>query len=200
MGKRIEFFFDFSSPYGYLAAQEIEALGERQGAEIVWRPFLLGASFKATGIPPLVEVPWKSDYARHDLTRAARRIGVPYVWPEPFPFMSVAAARAFYWLDESDSAAAKELALALYAKAFGEGGDIAHAGEVTEIAVGLGHDRNAVGAALQDPEIKARLREITDQALERKIFGSPFFFVDDQAFWGHDRLPHLEQWLETGGW
>lgn len=200
MTKPIEFFFDFSSPYGYLAAQEIEALGERQFAEVVWRPFLLGASFKQTGIPPLVEVPWKADYTKHDIAREARRIGVPYIWPDPFPFMSVAAARAFYWLDGQDSESAKQLALALFAKAFGEGGDIAHPGAVTEVAVELGHDRNAVAAGLQDPEIKQKLREVTDQALERKVFGSPFLFIDDQAFWGHDRLPHVEQWLEKGGW
>ncbi|MEX0921773.1 MAG: 2-hydroxychromene-2-carboxylate isomerase [Rhodovibrionaceae bacterium] len=200
MAKRIEFFFDFSSPYGYLTAQQIEALGERQGVEVLWRPFLLGASFKETGIPPLVQVPWKSDYAKLDLPREARRIGVPYVWPEPFPFMSVSAARAFYWLDAQDSSQAKSLALALFHRAFGEGGDIAHAGQVVEVAVAEGLDRETVEAALQDPEIKDRLRKATDTAIERKVFGSPFVFVDDQAFWGHDRLPQVESWLETGGW
>lgn len=200
MAKRIEFFFDFSSPYGYLAAQEIEALGSRQGVEVVWRPFLLGASFKETGIPPLVQVPWKSDYAKLDIAREARRVGVPFVWPDPFPFMSVAAARAFYWLDAQDSGKAKTLALALYHKAFGEGGDIAHAGEVVEVAATQGLDREAAGGALQDPAIKDKLRAATDTAVERKVFGSPFVFVDDQAFWGHDRLPQVEQWLETGGW
>ena len=167
---------------------------------MLWRPFLLGASFKATGIPPLVQVPWKSDYIKEDLAREARRIGVPYTWPDPFPFMSVAAARAFYWLDAQDKARAKRLALALFHHAFGEGGDIAHAGEVIEVAVAEGHDRAAVTAALQDPEIKERLRQETDRALARKVFGSPFVFVGEQAFWGHDRLPQVEAWLETGGW
>lgn len=200
MTKRIEFFFDFSSPYAYLAAQEVEALGSRQDVEVVWRPFLLGASFKETGIPPLVQVPWKSDYASLDLAREARRIGVPFVWPKPFPFMSVAAARAFYWLDAQDSGKAKTLALALYHKAFGEGEDIAHAGQVVEVAASQGLDRDAVATALQDPAIKDKLRQATDTAIERKVFGAPFVFVDDQAFWGHDRLPQVEQWLESGGW
>ncbi len=200
MTKSIEFYFDFSSPYSYLAAQQIEALGARHDAEVIWRPFLLGASFKATGIPPLVQVPWKSDYAKADLAREARRIGVPYAWPDPFPFMSVAAARAFYWLDTQDKARAKQLALAMFHRAFGEGGDIAHAGAVTEIAVAEGHDRAAVTAALQDPDIKERLRQETDGALARKVFGAPFVFVGEQAFWGHDRLPQVEAWLETGGW
>lgn len=200
MAERIEFYFDFSSPYGYLAAQQIEGLGERQGVEVVWRPFLLGASFKATGIPPLVQVPWKSDYAKQDIAREARRIGVPYTWPDPFPFMSVAAARAYYWIEAEDAPAAKKLALALFHHAFGEGGDIAHAGKVVEIASAGGHDRASVEAALQDPAIKDRLRAETDTAIERQIFGSPFVFVGDQAFWGHDRLPQVEQWLESGGW
>ncbi len=196
----IVFYFDFSSPYGYLAAQVIDGLGARHGREVSWKPFLLGAVFKITGAAPLPDTPMKDTYAAIDMPRAARRLGVPFVFPDSFPFASIAACRAFYWLSDRDPALAKALARRLFAAAFGEGRDVSRAEAVLDEAAGLGVDRDALAAALQDPEVKARLKAEVDAAIARGVFGSPFFFVDDQPFWGHDRLDHLEQWLETGGW
>jgi 2-hydroxychromene-2-carboxylate isomerase len=199
MSNDIEFFFDFSSPYGYLAAQEIDKIGEKHGRTVVWKPFLLGITFKETGIPPLVKVPLKGDYSRHDLDRSARRLGVPFVWPDPFPFPSVAACRAFYWVErEKGVEAAKALSLALYFQAFGAGRDIATAEPVIQIAEGLGHEGAAEG--IEDLEIKAKLKAVTSDAIERGVFGSPFFFVDGEPFWGHDRISYIDEWLEKGGW
>ncbi len=196
----IEFYFDFSSPYGYLAAQAIDALGARHGREVAWKPFLLGAVFKITGAQPLPHTPMKGAYAAIDMPRAARRLGVPFVVPESFPFASIAAGRAFYWLSDRDPALAKALARRLFDAAFGEGRDVSQAEAVLDEAAGLGVERDDLAAALQDPEVKARLKAEVDAAIARGVFGSPFFFVDDQPFWGHDRLDHLEQWLKTGGW
>ena len=91
----IDFYFDFSSPYGYLASRRIDALAAKHGRTVNWRPHLIGAAFKATGSQPLLNIPMKGDYARIDIPRAARMHGVPFVMPERFPFLSVAAARAF---------------------------------------------------------------------------------------------------------
>lgn len=199
MSNSIEFFFDFSSPYGYLAAQEIDKLGEKHGRSVVWKPFLLGVTFKETGIPPLMQVPLKSEYSDHDLKRSARRLGVPFIWPDPFPFPSVAASRAFYWVEREKGAdAAKALALALYFQAFGAGRDIATAEPVIQICDSLGHEGADEG--VQDAAIKDKLKEVTGDALERKIFGSPFFFVDGEPFWGHDRIAYIDEWLAKGGW
>ncbi|TQV77965.1 2-hydroxychromene-2-carboxylate isomerase [Denitrobaculum tricleocarpae] len=196
----IEFHFDFASPFGYFAAQEIDGLAARHGRSAVWRPVLLGAVFKETGARPLTEIPMKAGYARHDIQRTARRMGIPFQMPSPFPFATIAACRAFYWLDALDPEAAKTLAKALYDEAFGKGGDISSAQSVVQVAAGLGHDAGQVEAALKDPEVKERLRAVVQSAIEREIFGSPFFIVDDEPFWGHDRMAMLEDWLQNGGW
>lgn len=200
MAQPIVFYFEFSSPYGYLAAQGIDDLGAKHGREVTWKPFLLGAVFKTTGQQPLLGIPMKGDYAKRDIEREARLLGVPYTTPKVFPFMSVAACRAFYWLADSDPDQAKALAKALYAAAFGEGRDISGAGAVVEIAKTVGIDAAALVEALRDPAVKDRLRAEVESSTAAGVFGSPFIVVDGEPFWGHDRLDHVERWLETGGW
>ncbi len=200
MADQLDFYFDFSSPYGYLAAQEIDALAVRHSLTARWHPTLIGAAFKQTGSQPLLGVPMKGDYAQHDLGRTARRLGVPFQLPKAFPFMAVASARAFYWRAATDEADAKKLAKALYRTAFADGADISSAQSVAEIASATcGVSADDVLAALNDPQLKDLLRNEVNAALERGVFGSPFIFVGDEAFWGFDRLPDVEAWLE-GGW
>ena len=134
------------------------------------------------------------------MPRAARLHGIPFVMPERCPFLSVVAARAFYWLDDSDPAKAADLARALYNAAFGEGRDIAKTETVIEVAAGLGVDAAALTAALSDPAVKERLKTEVAAAIERGVFGSPYIFVDGEPFWGHDKLDDIDRWLETGGW
>lgn len=200
MPEPIEFYFDFSSPYGYLAAEQIDDLAARHGRTVDWRPMLLGAVFKDTGSQPLLNIPLKGDYARHDLARSARLIGVPFVIPESFPFMSVAAARAYYWLRGQNPEKAVTLAKALFREAFGKGRDIASPKAVVRVCEELGIDGEAVAAALKDPAIKQRLREEVDAAIAKGVFGSPLMIVDGEVFWGHDRLDQLGLWLDRGGW
>ncbi len=200
MAAAIEFYFDFSSPYGYLAAQRIDEVVEEYGREVAWKPFLLGALFKTTGSQPLLDIPMKGDYARRDLARSARLYDIPFVLPETFPFMSVAACRATYWLGERDAEDAKELAAALFDAAFGEGRSIGEPSEVAEIAAELGHDEDEVRAAVQDQRIKDLLRREVDAAIAKGVFGSPYIIVDGEPFWGFDRLDDIAVWLETDGW
>jgi len=120
MSAPIEFHFDFSSPYGYFASTKIDALAAKYGREVVWKPILLGATFKVTGLPPLPTVPLKGDYSRHDFARSARFHGVPYSHPTVFPIATQAPARAFYWADARDPAKAKALASALLKAYFRE--------------------------------------------------------------------------------
>ncbi len=200
MAEPIEFYFDFSSPYGYLAAQRIDEIGARHGRDVAWKPFLLGATFKETGLKPLVEIPLKGDYAKHDLQRSARLLGVPIREPKHFPFMSVAASRAVYWLMDRDASLAKRLAKRLYDTAFGEGRDISSAEAVIAVAEEIGIDREQLGAALQNPAVKERLRAEVEAGKAKGVFGSPYIIVDGEAFWGSDRLDQVDRWLETGGW
>lgn len=196
----VEFYFDFSSPYGYLAAQEIDDLAESHGRKVIWRPILLGPIFKQTGSKPLLDIPLKGEYAHRDIARAARRIGVPFRLPQLFPFSTVGASRIFYWLADQDEEAACAYAKVLFREAFEEGRDISQPAVVSEVALRLGYMPTEVEAALDSLELKERLRREVDIAITRKVFGSPFFFVDGEPFWGNDRLADVDLWLQRGGW
>lgn len=196
----LEFYFDFSSPYGYFASTRIDDIGARHGREVAWRPFLLGIAFKTTGQVPLVQQPIRGDYHRHDFARSARRLGLPFRMPEAFPFLSLAAARAYYWLLDTDPGKAKALARTVYHAAFGEGRSVTPAETVADLVEPLGIDRAALLAAVDDPVIKKRLKSETEAAIARGVFGSPFVFVDGEPFWGSDRLEQVDAWLAAGGW
>lgn len=190
----IDFYFDFSSPYGYFAAEQIDALAARFGRQVNWQPILLGVVFKATG-NVLGANPDKWAYALNDFARSARFYDLPFSQPANFPIASQQAGRAFYWLHGQDPAAAKQLALALYRAFFVDGKNISEAEVVLDVAAGLGHDRAALAAALADDGVKALLKDATEAAIANKVFGSPFFIIDGEGFFGVDRLPQLEKWL-----
>lgn len=200
MAKTIEFFYEFSSPYGYLAANLIDVIAEKHGCEVNWRPFLLGAVFKSEGTQPLLDYPMKGDYSKRDMERSARLHGLPMNWPPRFPILTVNAARAVYWAGDLDIAWRRRLSLALYHAAYGEGRDIGKVEEVLAVCEAEGLDPQEVQQALGDPRVKDRLRDETQAAIDLKVFGSPFMIVDGEPFWGVDRLDQLDRWLETGGW
>lgn len=196
----IEFYFDFSSPYAYLIAGKIDEMAKLYGRTVDWKPILLGVVFKTTGAVPLLDQPLKGDYSRRDMERTARLYGVPLTFPEVAPFPSVAAARAVYWIKDRDAALGQRVAKALFDAAWGEGGDIRDAEAVIRIAAECGVDAGELGAALQEPAVKERLKTEIEAAMDTGVCGSPFFIVDGEPFWGSDRLDHVEQWLATGGW
>lgn len=196
----IEFFFDFSSPYAYFASPQIDEVAARFDRECLWKPMLLGPAFKASGNQRLIDQPLKGAYSVHDWDRMARWLKLPYRLPEPFPVATIAAARAFWWLDSTDPQAAKAFARAVFTAYFAEGRDISTKAEVAAIGASLSGDAQAVAAAIDDPVWKDKCRAETDAAIARGVFGSPFFFVDGEGFWGADRLGMLGEWLERGGW
>ena len=196
----VDFYFEFSSPYGYIAAQEIEELGRRVGRPVTWHPMLLGPVFKVTGQAPLVDVPMKGEYSKRDFVRSARLKGIEYRQPPRFPIGTVAALRAFYWQHDRDPERAKSLAKALYRAYFVDGTDISAPATVTQIAASIEIDRDALAAALEDPAVKERAKREVDATIAAGVFGSPFFIVDGEPFWGSDRMPMVEEWIRRGGW
>lgn len=200
MPAAIDFYFDFASPYGYLASLEIDALAAAHGRSVNWRPILLGAVFAVTGSKPNMQLPLRGDYLKHDIHRIARRQGAPLVWPAVTPVNGLAAARSVWWLSEREPATARRLAAALFHSHWGEGRDIGPADVVATVASGIGVDGAALLAAIAEQRIKDRLRAETDGALARGVFGAPFFIVGGEPFWGWDRLPMLAEWLTRGGW
>ena len=200
MTNPIDFYFDFSSPYGYIASTAIDELAARHRREVAWRPILLGAVFKITGGQPLPTIPMKGSYAAHDFARSARLLGIPYKFPSRFPISGTAPSRAFYWLAGRDPAAAKRLAQALYRAYFAEDRDISNPEVTGNVAARVGLDKAEVLKALEEPAVKERLRSEVAAAIERGVFGSPYVIVDGEPFWGADRLDQVERWLATGGW
>ena len=200
MSTPIDFYFDFSSPYGYFAASKIEDIASRHGRTVTWRPILLGAVFKVTGMQPLSTIPLKRDYMKRDLERTARLFNVPFRLPTNFPISTTAPARAFYHLNNKDPALAKRLALALYVAYFADDVDISSPENTVDIAAHAGVDRDEMTRALNDPAVKDRLRHEVEAAVSLGVFGSPYIVIDGEPFWGADRLEQVEKWLSTGGW
>ncbi len=124
MAQPIDFYFEFASPYGYLASTRIDQIAERHGRTVAWHPIMLGAAFKETGTRPLMHTPLKGPYLLHDVPRFARLLGVPFQAPPVMPVNSLAASRACVWLMPDDPALAKRLAKALFHAHWGQGHDI----------------------------------------------------------------------------
>jgi len=198
MASPIEFYFDFASPYSYLASETIEAVAARHQREVDYKPILLGVAFKISGMRPLAEVPLKGEYSKRDFERCARFAGVPFVLPDPFPIATVGAARAYLWLSQAQPDRARAFLHAAFRAYFAQGRNISDSAVLAEVLRQVGSDPDEALAAIQQPEIKERLRALVDASLARGVFGAPFIIVDGEPFWGHDRLPQIERWLATG--
>jgi 2-hydroxychromene-2-carboxylate isomerase len=195
----IDFYFDFSSPYGYLMSEKIDDLAARHGRAVQWRPVLLGPVLKATGAVPLTQAPLKGDYSRRDFVRSARFLGVPFTQPLKFPIATQVAARAYYWMGDQDHAVARSFARTLFRAYFTELRDISEPAVVLELAAKAGIDDAALKLALTSTELKDHLRAEVDAALARGVCGSPYVIIDGEPFLGVDRLPQIECWLANGG-
>lgn len=195
----VHFHFDFSSPYGYLAAERIGALAARHGRDVEWHPMLLGIAFKATGSQPLTAIPLKGDYTKRDVPRSARFHGVAFNMPSKFPIATQAPARIVLWQRERDPAGCAALVKALYRAYFVANRDISDPDVAADVAAGAGASREGARAAIDDPARKDALRREVEEAIAKGVFGSPFVFVDGEPFWGLDRFAQIERWLADGG-
>lgn len=204
MTATIDLYFDYSSPYGYLASERIEAVAERHQRRVVWRPILLGFIFKVSKQAPLTDAPLKGEYSIMDFARSSREHNIAYQHPQQFPIGAVAASRATLWARNHPDMAINEktgnLVHAIYRAYLVEGKDITDTNTLSTIASSLGLDGESMVAALSEQSVKDALKDEVGAAIESGIFGSPTMVVDDQIFWGHDRLEQMERWLTSGGW
>jgi 2-hydroxychromene-2-carboxylate isomerase len=196
----IMFYYDYSSPYAYMAASRIDDIAAAHGRVVHWRPILLGAIYKLTGASPLLDQPIKGAYIKRDMERCARLMGLHMEFPENMTFAEIAPARATVWARDQGEDQARKLGGALLNHCFGTDGNIRGVDEVVQVATGVGFDGAALSAALASDELKQRLRDDIDAAMSAGVCGAPLFIVDEEPFWGADRLDHVERWLATGGW
>ncbi len=199
MSGPIEFYCEFASPYGYLAATRIGRIAAKHERDVRYRPVLLGPIFKLTGAIPLAQMPLKGEYMARDVARFARLLGEPMGWPAGQPTNGLHAARAFYFLEPDDPAAAWALYMTLYRRYWVEGLAADAPEIVADVAASLGHDRAAILAGMAADATKDRTRAANDAAVEAGVFGSPFIIADGEPFWGADRLDQVDRWL-AGGW
>jgi 2-hydroxychromene-2-carboxylate isomerase len=192
----LDFWLEFGSSYSYPAAMRIDALAQAEGVAVRWRPFLLGAIFKAQGFTdsPFNLQPVKGRYMWRDLERLCAGYGLAFRAPEPFPQASILAARvALVGLREGWG---EDFARAVYRAEFAEGRQIGDAGVIGDLVASLGV---TPGPVLAD-EIKTVLRGETELAQRLGIFGAPSFVTaDGELFWGNDRLEMALAWAKRGG-
>jgi len=192
----LEFFFDCSSPWTYLAFDRVEPLAAETGAGLVWKPILVGGVFNAVN-PSVYEqrsnpVPPKARYYAKDLRDWARHQRLKIGQPSVFPVNSVRAMRGA--LVALDAGCVSPYARAVFEAYWGEGRDISQEDVLAEVAGGVGLARESFFAAIASPAIKERLRANTDELVARGGFGSPTFFVDrDDMYFGNDRMPLVRE-------
>jgi 2-hydroxychromene-2-carboxylate isomerase len=192
----LHFFFDFSSPFAYLASTQIEALARRARAELIYRPFLLGGLFKAIGTPdvPLFSMPEpKRRHALADMARWADHYGVPLRFPSRFPMNTVKPLRMILALAGEQQAA---LIHPIFRAYWAEDRDISDEPTLAAIATAAGLDGSLLVASTKSDAAKARLKAATDAAAHAGLCGAPSFLVGDELFWGQDRLMFVERALE----
>ena len=198
----IEFHFDFISPFGFFASLRIDDMAARHGRETDWQSMLVGVSvLKVMGLKAIPATPLKGEYARRDAERYCRRHGL--ILAREFgatPANPLAAGRTFHWLKIRQPELHKPVAHALYAAYWLEGRDIGNLATVLDIAAGCGADRAALAAGHENGEASDLLRAAVDRSLAKGVFGSPFFIVDGEPFFGVEKMELMEEWMASGGW
>jgi len=185
----IEFWFEFGSNYSYLSVMRIEEEARRHGVRIAWKPFLLGPIFRALGMEnsPFVLQKEKGAYVQQDMARLCRKYGLaPWVKPSVFPRLGVLPLRiALLGVDEPWIGAFCRKVMELN---FVRDQDINQPEQMVPIVAELGLSALGLTELAQSEPIKTRLRDQTEQARAKGIFGAPTFFVGTEMFWGNDRL------------
>lgn len=194
MARTLEFYYDYSSPYSYLADTQVEAIAKRAGASLVRRPMLLGGVFKATGNASPMTVALKAKWAAFDMPMWAKHYGVPFNRNPFFPVNTLALMRG--------AAAAQIDGVferyhpAIYKAMWVDGINLNDMGEVAKLLAAAGLDAAKIGSRIQDQDVKDRLKATTEEAVARGVFGAPTSFVGGMMFFGNDRLPFVEMALK----
>lgn len=194
MSKKVEFFFDVGSPASYLAWTQLESIAQRTNAKIIWRPMLLGAVFQATGNASPAAVPAKGAYMLKDLQHFSNIYGVPFNFNPFFPLNTMHLMRgATAYLEEPEF---QTYLAAIFNALWSEQLNMESPEVVAEVLTKAGIDVTDFMARISETEAKARLKATTEEAVARGVFGAPSFFVNDEMFFGQDRLSFVEAALK----
>ncbi len=197
MRKQIEFYFDFGSPTAYLAYTQLPKIARECGAEIVWRPMLLGGVFKGAGNQSPVLVALKGAWMWGDMERWARRYGVPLLKNPHFIINTLTLMRIAVGLQMRQPDLFQRYVDAMFHAMWVEPRNLGDATVVADTLQKAGFDAPALAALAADPEVKAKLIDVTDDAVKRGVFGAPTMFVGSDMFFGQDRLDFVREALSS---
>jgi len=188
MSKTVEFYFDLGSPATYLAYTQLPKICEQTGSQLTYIPMLLGGVFKATGNASPATVPAKGRYMFQDLDRYAKRYGVPLKFNPHFPINTLMLMRAVTGMQLRHPERFQAFIDCLFTALWVDGRSLNDPATVASVLTQNGFDPNAVLALTADEEVKAVLKDNTEKAVQRGVFGAPSMFIDNQLFFGQDRL------------
>lgn len=195
--KQVEFYFDFGSPTAYLAYTQLPKIAAEHGAEIVWRPMLLGGVFKGAGNQSPVMVALKGVWMWNDMDRWARRYGVPLLKNPHFIINTLTLMRIAVGLQMRKPELFPRYVDTMFRAMWVEPVNLGDAAVVAETLQQAGFDAPALAALAADPEVKAKLIDVTDGAVTRGVFGAPTMFVGSDMFFGQDRLEFVREALSA---
>ena len=194
MARTLEFYYDYGSPYSYLADTQVEAIAKRTGAALMRKPMLLGGVFKSTGNASPMTIELKSKWSATDLPMWARHYGVPFQRNPFFPVNTLALMRGA--TAAQIDGVFENYHPAMFKAMWVDGRNLNDIKEVIAVLTAAGLDAQKIGNRIQDQDVKDRLKATTDEAVARGVFGAPTSFVDDMMFFGNDRLPFVEMALK----
>lgn len=197
MTRAVEFYFDVGSPAAYLAWTQLPQIARAAGSEVVYRPFLLGGVFQATGNRSPMEVPAKGKYMQGDLQRFARRYRVPFRHNPHFPINTLTLMRMVLGLQMRETERMRPFVDAVFRAIWADGRNMNEPATVGAVLQQAGFDAEQLLALASDPAVKDQLKAATQDAVARGVFGAPTFFVGDQMFWGQDRMDFVKEELQT---
>ena len=195
MARTAEFFFDFGSPTSYLAWTQLPRLAADCGAQLVWRPMLLGGVFKATGNVSPVTVPAKGRWMNQDMARWAQRYGVSLAMNPHFPINTLTLMRGATGLQMRQPADFERYVDTVYRAMWETPCNMGDPVVLAQVLQRDGFDVEGLLALVNDAEVKARLVATTEEAVARGVFGAPTMFVGERMFFGQDRLEFVREAL-----
>jgi 2-hydroxychromene-2-carboxylate isomerase len=193
--RSVEFYFDFGSPASYLAATQLPHLCADTGAELVWKPMLLGGVFQATGNHSPATIPAKGPYVFDDLARFARRYGVPLRHNPDFPINTLLLMRGATGMQMREPGRFRAYVDAVFHAMWVEPRNLNDPATVGAVLGEAGFDAAAFLALANAQDVKDQLKAATQDAVRRGVFGAPTMFVGEQMFWGQDRLDFVREAL-----
>ena len=187
MNKSIDFYFDFISPYSFLAYKKLKILNENDKFNISYKPILLGGLHKLGGITAPAFNERKMKNMKFDCDLIARKNNIEFIWNDKFPLNTLYLMRGFLVVDKKIKNKFFELCFDAYWR---NNVDILDNENIKDILKNCAIDQQKFFEEISKPSIKDELKKMTNKAFEKDIFGAPTFVVNNKIFWGQDRLDY----------